>query len=65
MVAIEAKQTDCEYCHEDSEGYVKPLEKNCHAYIRFGMNGWTIELKAKGWKGEAPINFCPVCGRRL
>ena len=58
-------QTDCEYCHEDSDGYVKPLEKNCHAYIRFGMHGWVIELKAKGWNGKAPIRFCPICGRRL
>ena len=24
---------ECEYCHEDLEGYVKPLEKNCHAYL--------------------------------
>ena len=65
FASAHSEQTDCEYCHEDSDGYVKPLEKNCHAYIRFGMNGRAIELKAKGWKGEAPINFCPICGRRL
>ena len=67
MALIEARshETDCEYCHEDSDGYVKPLEKNCHAYIRFGMHGWVIELKAKGWNGKAPIRFCPICGRRF
>ena len=55
----------CEYCHEDSEGYVVPIEKNCHAFIRFGMNGWCLELSAKGWHGETKINYCPMCGRKL
>ena len=59
------RQADCEYCHEDSDGYVKPIEKNCHAFIRFGMNGWEISLSAKGWHGETKINYCPMCGRRL
>lgn len=63
--ALEQQPNKCEYCHEDSDGYIKPLEKNCHAYIEFGMHGWVIELKAKGWRGKAPINFCPMCGRRL
>lgn len=55
----------CEYCHEDSDGYVKPIEKNCHVFIRFGMNGWEISLSAKGWNGSAKIMYCPMCGRRL
>lgn len=59
------RQADCEYCHKDSDGYVKPIEKNCHAFIRFGMNGWEISLSAKGWHGETKINYCPMCGRRL
>ena len=63
--ALEAQPSECEYCHEDSDGYIKPLEKNCHTYIRFGMQGWVIELKAKGWRGKVPIKFCPMCGRRL
>lgn len=58
-------QTNCEYCHEDSDGYVKPIEKNCHAFVRFGMDGWELSLKANGWHGEARIKFCPMCGRRL
>ena len=55
----------CEYCNEDSDGYVKPIEKNNHAFVRFGMNGWCLELRAKGWRGETKINYCPMCGRKL
>ena len=60
-----SRQAACEYCHEDSEGYVRPLEKNCHAFIRFGMDGWELSLQAKGWHGSAKIKYCPICGRRL
>jgi len=59
------EQKSCEYCREDSDGYTRPIEKNCHAYIRFGMNGWELDLKAKGWHGKAQIKFCPMCGRKL
>lgn len=62
---VQPIQTNCEYCHTDRDGYVLPLEKNCHAYISRGMHGWVIELKAKGWRGEAKIKYCPICGRRL
>ena len=55
----------CPYCCEDSDGYVTPLEKNCHAFIRFGMNGWEIDLSARGWHGSAKIMYCPMCGRKL
>ena len=55
----------CEYCNEDSDGYVKPVEKNGHAFIRFGMNGWELSLKANGWHGSAKIRYCPMCGRDL
>jgi len=55
----------CIYCHEDSDGYVTPIEKNCHAFIRFGMNGCELSLKAKGWHGSAKIKYCPMCGREL
>ena len=55
----------CDYCHEDSDGYVKPIEKNNHAFVRFGMNGWELDLKANGWHGSAKIRYCPMCGRRL
>ena len=62
---ISREHAVCEYCHEDSDGYVMPLEKNCHAFIRYGMNGWELSLKAKGWHGSAKIKYCPICGRSL
>lgn len=65
LPSAQPKQTDCEYCHEDSDGYVRPLEKNCHAFVRYGINGWEISLKAKGWSGSAKIKYCPMCGREL
>lgn len=65
MSGLIERQEACEYCHEDIDGYVKPLEKNCHAFIRFGMNGWEIDLSAKGWNGSAKIMYCPMCGRQL
>lgn len=58
-------QTFCEYCNADSDGYVKPLEKNCHAFVSFGMNGWVLSLKGGGWHGECKIRYCPMCGRDL
>lgn len=60
-----AETEQCEYCHEDSDGYVSPIEKNNHAFVRFGMNGWELSMKANGWHGSAKIRYCPMCGRRL
>ena len=65
LPSVEPENADCIYCHEDSDGYVKPIEKNCHAFIRFGMNGWELDLKANGWHGSAKIRYCPMCGRKL
>lgn len=59
------KNERCEYCNTDSDGYVKPIEKNGHAFVRFGMNGWVISLRANGWHGECKIRYCPMCGRDL
>lgn len=58
---VHTKQTNCEYCHTDRDGYVFPLEKNSHAFIDRDK----IVLKANGWRGEAKIKYCPICGRRL
>ena len=55
----------CEYCNKDSDGYAKPIEKNGHAFIQFGINGWELSLKANGWHGSAKIRYCPMCGRDL
>lgn len=62
---LRASMKICEYCNEDSDGYVKPIEKNNHAFVRFGMNGWELSLKANGWHGSAKIRYCPMCGRDL
>lgn len=62
---LRARLGFCKYCNEDADGYVKPIEKNCHAFIRFGMNGWELSLKANGWHGSAKIRYCPMCGRDL
>ena len=59
------KQTDCEYCHEDSDGYVRSIEKNSHAWLV--RRGRTMKLRV-GFRGEyceCDILFCPMCGRRL
>lgn len=60
-----AEPKPCEYCNEDVDGFVTPLEKNGHAFVRFGMNGWELSLKANGWHGSAKIRYCPMCGRDL
>lgn len=56
----------CEYCNKGADSYVvKPIEKNNHAFIRFGMNGWELNMKANGWHGSVKIRYCPMCGRDL
>ena len=62
---LRARLGVCEYCNKDVDGYVKPIEKNCHAFVHFGMNGWELSLKANGWRGSAKIRYCPMCGRDL
>ena len=60
-----AQPERCEYCNEDADGFVTPMEKNGHVFIRFGMDGWELSLKANGWHGSAKIRYCPMCGRKL
>ena len=60
-----ARPDFCKYCNEDADGFVTPLEKNGHAFVRFGMNGWELSLGANGWRGSAKIRYCPMCGRDL
>lgn len=65
LPSAQPEQTDCEYCHEDSDGYVRPIEKNSHAWLV--RRGRTIKLRVcfKGGYSECDILFCPMCGRRL
>lgn len=60
-LSAQSEQTDCEFCHEDLDGYVSPIEKNSHAVIY----GSVLHLKANGWSGKVQIKYCPMCGRRL
>ena len=57
---------DCEYCHPDADGYVKPIEENGHAFIYLGLFGrmW-LYISFKGDSRACDINYCPMCGRRL
>ena len=61
LPSAQPTQTNCEYCHTDSDGYIFPLDKNAHAFI----DRDEIVLKANGWRGKAKIKYCPICGRRL
>ena len=65
LPSAQPEQTDCEYCHEDSDGYVRPIEKNSHAWLI--RRGRTMKLHVcfKGEYRECDILFCPMCGRRL
>lgn len=65
LPSAQPEQTDCEYCHEDSDGYVRPIEKNSHAWLV--RQGRTMKLHVcfKGGYSECDILFCPMCGRRL
>lgn len=55
----------CRYCIEDRDGFVVPIEKNGHAFIFFGIGGYSLAMKAGKWHKDVPINFCPMCGRKL
>ncbi len=59
------EQTDCEYCHEDSDGYVRPIEKNSHAWLVRRGRTTKLHVSFKGEYRECDILFCPMCGRRL
>ena len=62
---VNPEQTDCEYCHEDSEGYVRSIEKNSNAWIVRRGRSMKLRVGFKGEYRECDILFCPMCGRRL
>lgn len=65
LPSAQPEQTDCEYCHEDSDGYVRSIDKNSHAWLV--RRGRTMKLRVgfNGRHSECDILFCPMCGRRL
>ena len=60
-----SEQTDCEYCHEDSDGCVRSIEKNSHAWLVRRGRTMKLRVRFKGGYSECDILFCPMCGRRL
>jgi hypothetical protein len=61
-----ARMAECEYCHEDLEGYVKPLEKNGNAYLDTRcINAPKLIVGFGRAIRVCNIKFCPMCGRRL
>lgn len=56
----------CEYCHTDSNDYIKPLDKNCHVFINLlGIHPNKLTINWYGKQMDLPINYCPICGRDL
>lgn len=52
----------CEFCHEDADGFVRPLDKNAHAFLKYPNK---LAMKFGKERRECVINCCPMCGRRL
>ena len=52
----------CPYCHEDADGHVFSIEKNCHAYWKYPNK---LVVKFGKEQRECKINYCPMCGRRM
>ena len=52
----------CEYCHEDRDGYICPLDKNAHAYYHYPD---ALILRFGKEHRECKINYCQMCGRKL
>lgn len=65
LPSAQPEQTGCEYCHEDSDGYVRPIEKNSHAWLVRRGRVMKLRVSFKGEYRECDILYCPMCGRRL
>lgn len=53
---------NCEYCHEDRDGYIRPLDNNAHAYLQYPDK---LMLRFGKERRECKIKHCPMCGREL
>ena len=54
--------TVCEYCHEDRDGYVCPIDNNSHVWVNSKAE---ITVWLGGYLRSYEINYCPMCGREL
>lgn len=48
---------------DDSDDYVKPLEKISFTFTRFDMDKWEMSSHVDSWQGSVKIECCPTCGR--
>lgn len=55
----------CNYCTEDFEGYVKGLDKNAHVFLYITKREQSLHIDWYNHKMNIPINYCPICGRKL
>lgn len=57
--------SECEYCHEDYDGYCRPLDKNAHVCVFDNIANHYMRVDWYGHSMNIPINYCPMCGRKL
>ena len=60
--------TNCKYCMENSDGYIRALDNNGHAHIFLShtpKKHKVLHIRYCGKTLEIPINFCPICGREF
>jgi len=55
--------SNCPYCHEDVEGNHESIYTNGEIYIY--ENPKKLCILKYGIKSLIPINYCPMCGRKL
>lgn len=55
----------CEYCSEDYDGYVKPLDKNAHVSVWDNPHEKILKIDWYGHRMKIDIKYCPMCGRKL
>ena len=65
-MAIEALPCeDCNYCHCDKEGYVKPIDQRGHVFVDTLIHEGNIFVNFNGLHRKYPIKYCPMCGRKF
>ena len=57
--------SDCKYCHEDKDGYILGLDKNGHVWINKPNLRNELVVRYYGNRMAIPIQYCPICGRKL
>lgn len=55
----------CEYCEGDVGGYIKPLDKNAHAWVFDKSHEKILDIDWYEHNMKININYCPMCGKKL